>query len=194
MAEKPSKPQAKDWSKEIELVDSSDFHKDRSTEMKFYAKRTLKAIQQTFFGSTLGAVKTLAFFITAYFALNWRILELWLMFWGVFLVFDNLGKRQKGTLSAYSVFNKNFERPIGYSEDPYKRNRLDPQLEAKKRRVVEGTDGVDKEDLPPLYFNKIGKFGNKECYCGSLVKYKKCCYTLDLKFGPHNQARISPTD
>ena len=194
MAAKQKSQAERDWSKDIELVDSSEFHTDRKTEMKFYARRTARCIQLTFFNSLIATIKTLGFFLSGYLAFKWRILELWLIFWGVFLIFDNLGKRQKGTLSAWSVFNKNFERPIGFSEDPYKRNRYDPELEAKKRKAVEGTEGVDGDKLPVLYFNKIGKFGNKECYCGSLTKYKKCCYALDLKFGPHNQARISEAD
>ena len=194
MAEKPKSSGGRDWIKEIELVDSSDFHKDRQTEIKFYSKRVFKFFQLTFFSSIIATLKTTAFFLTGYLAFKFKILEMWLIFWGVFLIFDNLGKRAKGTLSAYSVFNKNFERPIGYSEDPYKRQKFDPELEAKKRKAVEGTEGIDSDKLPPLYFSKIGKFGNKECYCGSLIKYKKCCYPLDLKFGPHNQARISNAD
>lgn len=32
---------------------------------------------------------------------------------GIFLVFTNLGKRKTGDVSAYSVFNKNFQKPAG---------------------------------------------------------------------------------
>lgn len=29
--------------------------------------------------------------------------------------------------------------------------------------------------------SKISKMANKECYCGSGKKYKKCCYWRELK-------------
>lgn len=186
--------QTRDWSKDIELVDSSEFHKDKQTEMIFYAKRTLKSVREIFFGSLIATIKTLSFFASGYGAFSLRIPEMWLIFWGIFLIFDNLGTRKKGTLSAWSVFNKNFERPIGYAEDPYRRKRYDSDDEPKQRKKVEGTEDVDKDDLPVLYFSKLGKFGNKECYCGSRTKYKKCCYPLDVKFGPTNQARVLHAD
>ena len=126
-------------------------------------------------------------------AFKLKILEIWVIAAGLFLVFDNLGKRQKGTLSAYSVFNKNFEKPIGHElGNPYQKKSFDNPI--KKSTRVQGTDGIEEADLPTLYFTKIGRFSNKECYCGSLSKYKKCCYPLDLKFGPNNQARIEDKD
>merc|ERR1712080_6677 len=40
-------------------------------------------------------------------------------------IFCNLGTREKGTLSAYSVFNPNFERLDGtFSSDDFERNVL----------------------------------------------------------------------
>jgi hypothetical protein len=38
---------------------------------------------------------------------------LYFIFSGFYFMFTNLGKRQEGTLSAYSVFNDNFERLAG---------------------------------------------------------------------------------
>ena len=38
---------------------------------------------------------------------------LYFIFSGFYLMFTNLGKREEGSLSAYSVFNKNFERLHG---------------------------------------------------------------------------------
>jgi Uncharacterized conserved domain (SAYSvFN) len=184
----------KDWSKDIELVDCSEFHKDKQTEIIFYSKKLFKTVREVFFGSLIATLKTTSFFISGYGAFKLGIPEMWLIFWGIFFIFDNLGTRKKGQLSAWSVFNKNFERPIGYAEDPYRRRSFNPDDQPKQRKKVEGTEGVDKDDLPVLYFAKIGKFGNKECYCGSLTKYKKCCYPLDIKFGPTNQARVLPTD
>jgi len=44
------------------------------------------------------------------------------------VVFCNLGTREKGTLSAYSVFNPNFERLDGtFSSDDFERNVLHRQ-------------------------------------------------------------------
>ena len=44
------------------------------------------------------------------------------------VIFCNLGKREKGTLSAYSVFNPNFERLDGtFTSDDFERNVLHRQ-------------------------------------------------------------------
>lgn len=188
--------QDRDWSKEIELVDSSDFHKDRQTELKWYLSRFLRFLQLAFCQSFWSVFILVLFIVTFFASLKWGGLELCLIGWGTYFIFSNLGTRKKGTLSAWSVFNKNFERPIGHevahSTSAHRSLKLDnPNLTAKP---VEGTEGVDAEDLPVLYFTKIGKFANKECYCGSGQKYKKCCYPLDQKFGPTNQERKEKAD
>lgn len=190
MKERNNDNNKKDWTKEIELVDCSEYHKDGKAEAIHKAKRALKFVKETFFHSVLSTVKTLIFFISMIVSLKIGIIEIWLIIWGFFIIFDNLGKRQKGTLSAYSVFNKNFEKPIGSFENPYK--GIDYSKEKPKtKQAVEGTEDTDEKDLPLLYFTKFGKFANKECYCGSLQKYKKCCHPLDVKFGPLNQARTT---
>lgn len=193
MKNRSTADQTKDWQKEIELVDASEFHKDKQTELLFFGTRFVRSLRELFFGSPRAALKTASFFLTMAAALKIGIIELWLITWGVFLIFDNLGKRQKGTLSAYSVFNPNFEKPIGSFENPY-RTQSASDRPAKQEKKVAGTEDVEEADLPVLYFTKAGKFSNKECYCGSLQKYKKCCYPLDLKFGPKNQARTQPQD
>ena len=44
------------------------------------------------------------------------------------VIFCNLGKREKGTLSAYSVFNPNFERLEGtFTSDDFERTVLHRQ-------------------------------------------------------------------
>ncbi len=187
--------QTKDWQKEIELVDASDFHKDSKTELLFRSGRLLCGLRDLFFGSPRAALKTLGFFLSLAAALQLGIIELWLISWGVFLIFDNLGNRKKGTLSAYSVFNPNFEKPIGAFENPYRSlSGSSGKPLPKPDKKLPGTEDVDEADLPVLYFSKAGKFSNKECYCGSLQKYKKCCFPLDQKFGPTNQSRTPLQD
>lgn len=196
MKNRHTSDQTKDWQKEIELVDSSDFHKNKQSELLYFLARFFRGVRDFFFGSPRAALKTASFFLTLAAALKVGIIELWLITWGVFLIFDNLGKRQKGTLSAYSIFNPNFEKPIGSFENPYRSLSASSSSKspAKQEKKVAGTEDVDEADLPVLYFTKAGKFSNKECYCGSLQKYKKCCYPLDLKFGPTNQARTPLQD
>jgi hypothetical protein len=183
---------SKDWSKTIELVDSSDFHKTKYDSYKYYTLRNMKAVWHYFCGTRSGLLKTLLFVATGYASFRYRFMEIWLAVAGILLIFDNLGTRKKGTLSAYSVFNKNFERPIGQMGDPYKGMAFNVEPQAQAR---EGDrQKTPKEELPMLYFSKFSKYGNHVCYCGTGAKYKKCCYELDQIYGPHNQERIPVKD
>lgn len=47
---------------------------------------------------------TAGLYASAYYSLH----TLYFIFSGFYFMFTNLGKREKGTLSAYSVFNENF--------------------------------------------------------------------------------------
>lgn len=48
-------------------------------------------------------------YLSTYYSLH----TLYFIFSGFYFMFTNLGKRKEGTLSAYSVFNENFERLHG---------------------------------------------------------------------------------
>lgn len=43
----------------------------------------------------------------------YEIAKIYIMLSGFVLIFTNLGKRAPGTLSAYSIFNKNNEKILG---------------------------------------------------------------------------------
>lgn len=182
----------RDWTKSIELVDSSDFHKTRWSSFRHYAGRNARSVWSYFCGTWSGMIKTLLFFASGYGSFRWRCMEVWLALAGILLIFDNLGKRKKGTLSAYSVFNKNFERPIGHMGDPYKGMAFNVESQANARWGDRSKEA--EAELPLLYFSKFSKYGNQACYCGAGLKYKKCCYELDQIYGPHNQERIPLKD
>ncbi|ETO32416.1 hypothetical protein RFI_04699 [Reticulomyxa filosa] len=75
----------------------------------------------------------------------------YLMITIIYLIFTNLGKRKKGELSAYSMFNHNFEQITGTFDGEFYDNML--------RR---GGSSINKNI-------------NGHCICGSVKKYKKCC-------------------
>jgi hypothetical protein len=52
-------------------------------------------------------IKFLIWFILLKFSLKLQILETYIIFTFIFLIFSNLGERKKNEMSAYSVFNKN---------------------------------------------------------------------------------------
>ena len=47
------------------------------------------------------------------FAIAYQVAKIYIMLSGFVLIFANLGKRAPGTLSAYSIFNKNNEKILG---------------------------------------------------------------------------------
>lgn len=58
-------------------------------------------------------VKVVVWTVGLYLSTFYSFQNLYVIFTGFYLMFTNLGKREKGTLSAYSVFNDNFERLYG---------------------------------------------------------------------------------
>ena len=58
-------------------------------------------------------VKVILWIIGLYVAAYYSVHTLYFITSGFYLMFTNLGKRKEGELSAYSVFNKNFERLHG---------------------------------------------------------------------------------
>ena len=94
-------------------------------------------------------------------------------------MFINLGKREEGTLSAYSVFNKGAQRLMG----TFAPEAIDQQFGGRQRfEEEEKPQACQKESaLRNTSLNKMSKMGNQECYCGSGKKFKKCCYWRELK-------------
>jgi uncharacterized protein YecA (UPF0149 family) len=91
----------------------------------------------------------------------------------LFLVFSSLGKRVGG-LSAYSVFNPNFERIEGTSDAAEYQSSMMYGMAgavagAGQRRQLH-------DEVETLLRAPPKKHGvNDPCWCGSGRKYKKCC-------------------
>lgn len=58
-------------------------------------------------------VKVVAWFGLLYASTFVNLHALFVIVTGIVLIFRNLGKRKPGDVSAYSVFNKNFQKPAG---------------------------------------------------------------------------------
>ena len=88
-------------------------------------------------------------------------------------IFTTLGTRKSGSLSAYSIFNKNFEKlPGEFSADQMLGIR-EPKNNNIENKIYED-DGSIKFD--ENLFAMSSKLANKPCPCGSEKKFKKCCY------------------
>ena len=114
------------------------------------------------------------------------------MFSIIILIFSNLGKRKPWQLSAYSVFNPNFERIPGTftANDIYPgvnsnvrdiNNNSSNTLNTLNNSSFERTDPNDS--LVVTAYDKRKKLLkenkkqplNSVCNCGSNLKFKKCC-------------------
>ena len=88
---------------DIKLIDSSEFHKDNKSEMKykfnFYSDILKKFLKSKYFYILI------FWLILLKLASIYEITKIYIMLSGFILIFTNLGKRKPGTLSAYSVFN-----------------------------------------------------------------------------------------
>jgi len=118
--------------------------------------------------------QVIAFLIGFYFSVKYGLGILYIIVAGSIMIFVNLGERDKKTLSAYSVFNKNFEQIPGTFDNfvpGVKTKSGDNKLAAPTK-----TSGTDDADVIKSYYAKSSKMGNKECFCGSGLKFKKCCY------------------
>ena len=101
-------------------------------------------------------------------------------------MFLNLGKRLPGTLSAYSIFNKNHEEILGtfshQDVDNMLMNRnVQENRNSKKNKQEEEEEKEIFEQIKQSYEKNLSKMGNKPCYCGSDRKYKKCCYLREMR-------------
>ena len=117
-------------------------------------------------------IKIIVFLIGLRISFIFGFTSLYLTISGMYFIFTNLGQRPKGTLSAYSVFNENFEElPGTFSE----------HIPGVKTRVRENTQKVvnktndDETKIIESYFAKESKMANAICFCGSQLKFKKCC-------------------
>ena len=109
------------------------------------------------------------------------------------LIFLNLGERKPGELSAYSVFNPNnerimgFDNGIGIGQNPYgimfNNDRLNNQIQHMRQVERELNEELNrkvqsdtKSELRKEFLKSKAEYSlNSNCKCGSGKKYKNCC-------------------
>ena len=92
----------------IEMVDSSEYHKNWKTQTKFYGKKVLTLLFKHLF-SKKGLLFIVWFSLLYYLGVNdSAFLNTYVVFSGIGFIMCTLdfGERKKGKLSAYSIFNK----------------------------------------------------------------------------------------
>ena len=119
------------------------------------------------------AVKFVLFVVGLKYAFKLHVEVMYLLISGFVLIFTNLGTRDKNTLSAYSVFNKNFEKLPGTFDEHIPGIRTTVHKNERPRQVPRNER--EKEDEIELFFAKTSKYANFPCFCDSGVKFKKCC-------------------
>lgn len=139
--------------------------------------------------------------------LSWVLISYYLEFGMIYLcgsiaywIFTNLGTREEGEISAYSMFNNNFEKIAGtFGADLYekmlrkgnKNEKIDSNSiyagttqtltkdELNKRKRNKNSKNTRKKNKNKKSLTqhpkRLAKHGNKPCMCGSGLKYKKCC-------------------
>ena len=181
--EPKEKKSIEDWEKEIELVDDSS----QQAKAEGFPEKQITSKTASF----LTTYKWIIFHVFVVsgilyqFGKVWQLYEISIILSGIYLIAMNFGEKEKGKLSAYSIFNKNFEKPIGSFQDPYARYgyQQEPQNGQRRANGNEESDNSDtEEDKRNLYWFKKSKYSNKNCYCGSNQKYKRCCLPHDKKF------------
>ena len=98
----------------------------------------------------------------------------------ILFIFLNLGKREGG-LSAYSVFNKNFQKLAGESDANEIANNLLYRPPTNNNENINSDDELN-DDIPThesKQTKSISKLNNLPCKCGSGRKYKRCCNFAD---------------
>ena len=113
----------------------------------------------------------------------------------IILIFNNLGERKPWELSAYSIFNPNFERIPGsinsenfngmgilnignnnnnlIQDNIDRLNNFNNEIENELNRKIEYDT---KSENKKRKLKEIAKQSlNSLCYCGSGKKYKNCC-------------------
>lgn len=112
-------------------------------------------------------------------------------FWLMWLIFNNLGERKEGEMSAYSIFNAGGERITGTftAEDidaQYRYGagitaaRAPPSASSLSGNIITGNAGTTAatraQQTAALAGLRLNKDGNKPCPCGSGRKLKRCCF------------------
>lgn len=111
------------------------------------------------------AVSYLLFWVGQY-----NMCKLWVTLSGLYLVFTNLGKLKPGERSAYSLFNPNNEKLPGTFGTEHMEVGGLSRLHSRRGPSEPEADRLEEE-----YRAHPSKMGNRLCYCGSGLKYKKCC-------------------
>lgn len=169
----------------IELVDSNEFHKDNSSEAKFQIKQIKQKL--FVFMRTRYFYYLLLWIILMIISTKLQIAKIFICFSGILLIFCNLGKRAPGTLSAYSIFNKNHEKLLGTFDAQEVDKQFANRLNDDRSDIIHKKHNENDDDYEVLlkikesYEKNQSKFANQPCYCGSQIKYKKCCYWRELK-------------
>jgi hypothetical protein len=90
----------------------------------------------------------------------------------IMLIFYNLDfSEKKSNISAYSVFNKNFEKIAGtFTPDDLLNEMNIRKFEVKNE--VNTTNFVELTKIEPKYI----KDPHSKCDCGSNKKFKNCCF------------------
>lgn len=91
----------------------------------------------------------------------------------LYWVFTNLGQIKPGEKSAYSIFNPNNEKLLGtFSGNEW----LKPFGGTAATTTPSNPEHEqDMKALADSYYQHQSKMANKPCYCGSSLKYKRCC-------------------
>ncbi|CAD8125716.1 unnamed protein product [Paramecium sonneborni] len=159
----------------VELVDSSEF-KDRS---KYY-KHLLKRYCQWSVLKYL--VYSILWLIGGRISIVYSIQGLYVIVTGFVLIFSNLGTREKGSLSAYSIFNKGYKKLMGQMTEEDVANMYNMGGVKRKEDLSDEDDEKISKDFEGLSMEqmmaKLSKLGNKQCFCNSGKKYKKCHYYI----------------
>ena len=84
----------------------------------------------------------------------------------ILFIFINLGKREKGTLSAYSVFNKDNQKLLG----EFGSENVDSMFGINHKKIDDDPrlqrENLSKNDTE-FDLTKASKWGNLKCPCGS---------------------------
>jgi hypothetical protein len=93
----------------------------------------------------------------------------------IIFIFCNLNENSKSSnsLSAYSVFNDNYQSIHG----SLSREQLESELSHSMNNRIDNYKPVYNKSLPQHY-ERASKNANKPCICGSGKKYKNCCSKL----------------
>lgn len=165
----------------IELVDSDEFHKDSISETQFFVKK-IKGKAEKFVKSK-SFVYLVLWLGLLIFCVKMHVAKIFICLTGILLIFFNLGKRAPGTMSAYSIFNKNHEKLLGTMDSQEVDRQFANRMNEREDFQEKDPDYNEENALLKLreaYEKNQSKYANQACYCGSFKKYKKCCYWREL--------------